>query len=248
MHYASGKYICFVDPDDYVLENSFRRIIDRMEEESLDVLRFGYTEVDENYQPTKSCKHPEEPDYSSKIMDGFSFMADRLGIACYVWTYMFRTSLLKENDLYFLEGVYFDDTPWLPKVLALAKKVDSMDLKRYFYLIRSNSLVQSVSRDSIRRKIEGQRFLISELMVQNKTIDNEKANIWYQRMVAHRVITLLTLVSIHDFSNRLTYIKELRSRGVLLFANHRLFSRRNLKLMLVSYFPSFFCWGIHVRN
>ena len=36
---ASGKYICFVDPDDYVLENSFRRIIDRMEEESLDVLR-----------------------------------------------------------------------------------------------------------------------------------------------------------------------------------------------------------------
>lgn len=248
MHYASGKYICFVDPDDYVLENSFRRIVDRMEEESLDILRFGYTEVDENYQPTKSCKHPEEPDYSSRIMDGFSFMADRLGIACYVWTYMFRTSLLKDHGLYFLEGVYFDDTPWLPLVMALASRVDSMDYKRYFYLIRSNSLVQSVSKESIRRKIQGQRFLISELMDQNKTTDNEKAHIWYQRMLSHCVVTLLTLVSIHDFSNRRTYIKELRGNGVLPFANHRLFSGRNLKQLLVSYCPSFFCWGIHARK
>lgn len=248
MHYASGKYICFVDPDDYVLENSFRRIIDRMEEESLDVLRFGYTEVDEHYQPTKSCKHPEEPDYSPGIMDGFSFMAERLGVACYVWTYLFRTSLLKDNELYFMEGVYFDDTPWLPKVMALAKRVDSIDFKRYFYLIRSNSLVQSVSKDSIRRKIEGQRFLISELMDQNKTIDNEKAGIWYQKMTAHCIVTMLTLVSIHDYSKRWGYISELKRKGILPFGNLSFSSIKNLKLFLAGSFPGLFSYLIHMRN
>lgn len=247
MHYASGKYICFVDPDDYVLENSFRRIIDRMEEESLDVLRFGYTEVDEHYQPTKSCKHPEEPDYSPGIMDGFSFMAERLGVACYVWTYLFRTSLLKDNELYFMEGVYFDDTPWLPKVMALAKRVDSIDFKRYFYLIRNNSLVQSVSTKSIHRKIDGQRFLISELIEQEKTIRNGSATLWYQRMVASCVITLLTLIAVNDFRNKKKYIKELKHKGVIPLPSG-MASSFKMKHLLASYCPSAFCWIVRLRR
>ncbi len=248
VHYASGKYICFVDPDDYVLENSFRRIIDRMEEESLDVLRFGYTEVDEHYQPTKSCKHPEEPDYSPGIMDGFSFMAERLGVACYVWTYLFRTSLLKDNELYFMEGVYFDDTPWLPKVMALAKRVDSIDFKRYFYLIRSNSLVQSVSKKSIQRKIDGQMFLISELSNQMETARNESAAVWFRKMIGHCVITLLTLVGIFDFRNRGTYIEVLRSQSALPFTPGMISGKNTLKSVLISLSPSLYCRIIHMRN
>ena len=38
---ARGTYVYFVDPDDYVLENSLRVILNRMEEASLDALRFG---------------------------------------------------------------------------------------------------------------------------------------------------------------------------------------------------------------
>lgn len=248
MRRASGRYICFVDPDDYVQQNSFRRILERMEKESLDILRFGYTEVDEQYKPTKSCKHPEEPDYSSCVMDGFSFMAERLGVACYVWTYLFRTSLLTDNGLFFPEGVYFDDTPWLPRVLALANRVDSIDFKRYFYLIRSNSLVQSVSKESIRKKIDGQLFLVSELSNQKVAIQNANATIWYQKMIVHCVVTVLTLVALYDYQNRRALIKELKDRGVLPF-NPRMNSGRNqLKLKLVSHFPSLFCRVIHLRN
>lgn len=248
MRQASGKYICFVDPDDYVLKNSFRCILDRMEEESLDILRFGYTEVDEQYKPTKSCKHPEEPDYSSCVMDGFSFMAERLGVACYVWTYLFRTSLLTDNGLFFPEGVYFDDTPWLPRVLALANRVDSIDFKRYFYLIRSNSLVQSVSRESIQRKIDGQLFLVSELSKQKVVIRNEKAGNWYQRMIACCAETLLTLISLYDYPNRGEYIKELKRKGVLPFTTRRASGMKKLKSLLASYSPSLFCRVIHILH
>lgn len=248
MRRASGRFICFVDPDDYVLENSFRSILDRMEEESLDVLRFGYTEVDEQYHPTRSFKHREDPDYSSGLMDGFSFMAERLSVTCYVWTYLFRTALLKDNDLYFPEGVYFDDTPWLPRVLALANRVDSIDFKRYFYLIRSNSLVQSVSKESIRRKIDGQRFLVSEMSRQKNAVQNGKARTWYQKMIIHCVVTLLSLVALYDFHNRGTYIKELRNKGVLPFASGTVAGGNRLKTQLVGRAPSLFCRIIHFRN
>ena len=163
LRYASGKYVYFVDPDDYILENSLHVVLDLMEKESLDALRFGFTEVDEKYNPTRSNKNTETADNSPGLMDGATFMAERLGVACYVWTFLFRTAIIKENGIYFIEGDYYDDTPWLPRVLLKAERVDSIDFNRHFYLIRSNSLVQSNSRETLLKKIKGQRFLIEEL-------------------------------------------------------------------------------------
>lgn len=245
---ATGKYTYFVDPDDYILENSLRILINRMEEESLDVLRFGYTEVDEHYRPTKSCKNPESPDYSSLIMDGCSFMAERLGIACYVWTFLFRTSLLKDNGLFFYEGDYYDDTPWLPRVFLLAKRVDSIDIKRHFYLIRSNSLVQSLDQRLVRKKIDGQMFLICELTKQKQSSNNEKATIWYNMMVAHCALTLLTLVSIYDFSNRKVFLDYLCRADVYPLSIKEGSLVKKAKLSLINLSPELFCQFIHLKN
>lgn len=245
---AGGKYLCFVDPDDFVLENSFSVLIRKMEEENLDVLRFGYSEVDEQYQPTTSCKNPESPDYSSRVMDGCTFMAERLGIACYVWTFLYRTALLKENDLFFYEGDYFDDTPWLPRVLSLADRVDSMDFKRYFYLIRMNSLVQSASNRSIVRKIEGHRFLVKELLQQKRALGNDEASMWYDRMVSHCVLSLLTLVGQADFENRNGYLQELRESGVFPLSKSKCSVANKMKLSLINLNPSLYCRMIYLKN
>lgn len=245
---ATGKYLYFVDPDDFILANSLGIILRKMEEDNLDVLRFGYAEVDEQYQPTKSCKNPESPDYSSQLMDGCSFMAERLGIACYVWSFLFRTSLLKENDLFFYEGDYFDDTPWLPRVLSLAQRVDSIDYKRHFYLIRNNSLVQSVSEKSITRKIDGQRFLIKELLHQKDALNNEAASKWYDRMIAHCVLSLLTMVGKNSFENRRKYLDELNRYGVLPISKNQSSTANKGKIFLINCNPDLFCRIIHLKS
>ena len=215
LRYASGKYVYFVDPDDYILENSLRVVLEKMEEESLDILRFGYTEVDEQYRPTKSSKNAAIPNYSPQIMDGSTFMAERLDVACYVWTYIFRTALIKDNGIYFIEGDYFDDTPWLPRVLLKADRVNSIDVKRHFYSVRSNSLVQSLSEKTIQRKIDGQEFLIKELKRQKSICGNMNAEKWYDRMIAHCVVTLLSLVSLYRFGSRDQYISFIKSEKAL---------------------------------
>lgn len=245
LRFATGKYVYFVDPDDYILENSLNGIIHKMEEESLDVLRFGYTEVDENYQPTKSCKHPEQPDYSSILMDGYTFMGERLGVACYVWTYLFRLSLIKDNDIYFIEGDYFDDTPWLPKVLSLARRVDSIDWKRHFYLIRSNSLVQSSSNKSIKRKIEGYWFLIRELQGQMKMEHNSGALKWYKMMISHCVLTSLTLVGLYCFNDRQKHLNYLKNNNVYPLPHCDESLSNKVKVSLINLSPELFCRLIH---
>lgn len=248
IRYASGEYLYFVDPDDYILENSLSEILQIVENKSLDVLRFRYAEVDENYAPTRSCKHPEQPDYSSSIMDGYSFMAERLGTACYVWTYLFRTSLIKSNGIYFIEGDYFDDTPWLPRVLAKAQRVDSVDYVRHFYLIRSDSLVQSKSTDAIKKKVNGQLFLIDELKRQKDGTINGKGIQWYEMMVASCVLSLLSLIGTYDFLNRKDYIKRLKEQDVFPLSRYRKTGISHLKVLLINISPNLFCLLIHLNN
>ena len=242
---ATGKYTYFVDPDDYILENSLKCIIDRMEEESLDILRFGYTEVDEQYNPTKSCKHPETPDYSSKVMDGYAFMAERLGIACYVWTYLFRTSLLKDNEIFFYEGDYFDDTPWLPRVMALAERVDSVDFKRHFYLIRSGSLVQSTTKSAVMRKVNGHQFLIKELYQQMSECPRFDAKKWYEMMITHCVVTFLSLVGVYLYDNRRFYLLTLGNSNVFPLSYRNASVRNFVKIGIVNFSPKLYCRIMH---
>lgn len=246
--HARGKYVYFVDPDDYVLENSLRIILDRMEEASLDVLRFGYYEVDEKYAPTQSCKHPEKPDYSSKIMDGFSFMKERLGTACYVWTYLFRTALLKDNHLFFDVNAYIDDTPWLPKVFALAKRVDSIDCKRHFYVIRSGSLVRAKGEKATEKKIAAQQWLIAELKKQKNAIGNEKAIDWYNRMISHCVLSFLSMVGRDDYPRKNEWIEWLNSQRILPITSRSMTRHNRFKVGCINSSPRLFCFLLHLAN
>lgn len=244
---STGKYLYFVDPDDYILENSLKALLDQMDENDLDVLRFGYTEVDEEYKPTQSCKHPERPDYSPKIMDGYTFMGERLGTACYVWTFLYKASIIKDNDLYCLEGDYFDDTPWLPRVLAKANRVDSVPTKRHFYLIRSNSLVQSKNMALIKRKVDGHLFLVDELGRQASETQNKDGRKWYRMMITSCVLSLLTLVGKYYYSNKKSFIGRLRERKVFPLCWNRFHWHNKFKLLLINISPSVYCWLIHIR-
>ena len=50
MRAATGKYLCFVDPDDFVQPMVYGRLVQQMEEEQLDMLRFNYQVVNEHYE------------------------------------------------------------------------------------------------------------------------------------------------------------------------------------------------------
>ncbi|QFF99863.1 hypothetical protein PB01_14090 [Psychrobacillus glaciei] len=63
-----------------------------------------------------------------------------------VWTRMYRTNLIKENVLYFKEGILHEDENWTPKVLLVAKRVGYISIPFYHYVIRNNSITQMENR------------------------------------------------------------------------------------------------------
>lgn len=248
LRYASGKYVSFVDPDDYIRENSLGGLLKQMEEESLDMLRFNYILVDEQYQRLQKSKGELAFDYSPRIMTGCEFIGQRLGVACYVWAYIYKLSLIKDNEIWCVEGDYFDDTSWLPLVLMKAERFNCTDYEHYFYLQRSDSLVKSRSQKSIDAQIEGQNKLLRTFTKQRSVVKDNGIYAWYNMMISFSSLSLLTLVATERRVSRRHHIQRYNSynaRPICLLHQSR---NLLLKTILINISPRLFCNLIYLKN
>lgn len=239
---AEGKYLCFVDPDDYIEKNSLNELLSIMEEKNLDILRFNYQKVDEEYNNIQDCPSEANFNYSEGVISGKEFLVNRLGIACYVWAYIYRLDLIRRNNIRFIETCYFDDTPWLPRVLVKAERVECVPVRHQFYLQRQGSMVRTNNIDSIRRKVDGQVKLLALLKEQMQVAYPEVLD-WYKRMSDHIVISILTTVAVSLFLERDNYIRQIAAMKLLPLANVN-----RLKSILINFSPCLYCWLIHIKN
>lgn len=238
---AVGQYVTFVDPDDYVEPNGYGRLIRQMEDESLDMLRLNYQMVDEQYNVVEKPRSAQLIDYSSEIMEGNRFLGQRLGLACFIWTFIYRTSLLKDNGIWFCEGDYYDDTPWTPRVCRAASRVNSVDVVQYYYLQREGSLVKSSDPKSIKKKMDGRFLLIDLLQEQMRSVNDKDAMNWYQGMMAHVVLGALTSVATNDFENVNAVVSKLKNLKVFPLSYNNSLSNVVKKLRMVNFSPKLFC-------
>lgn len=245
---ATGEYVCFVDPDDYVLPNSYGKLVKQMDEERLDMLRFDYQMVNEAYEIIPPSPREMKMDYTPSLMDGKTFLRDRLGIACYMWVYLYRLSIIKDNGIWCYEGDYFDDTPWLPRVLLKSERVNLSRSKVYCYLQRSDSLVKSQSPQSIEKKMKGQRFLIEELGRQKNDCTDSGAIRWYDMMRAHCVLTLLSLVAVHHYNRVKETLHFLKQQNVFPLVAFRSSAAVKKKILLVNLSPKLYCFLLHSKT
>lgn len=258
MRHAIGKYLCFVDPDDYVEPNVYGKLVQQMEEENLDMLRFNYQIVDEEYKPVEKRPFEKAFDYSPKLMPGAEFLATRLDIACNIWRYMYRREIITENGIWCFTGDYFDDTPWLPLVLLKAERMNSCDTVVYDYLERSDSLVKTKNPKMMKRKSDGVILLLKYLederlkimdgilSVDEKWKDGVIA--WYKMMEAHAVISLLTNIGKELYALRKDYMKKLRNLKVMPLPTTNIEGKPLFKIRLANISPMLLIWFIRLKN
>ena len=244
---ATGQYVSFVDPDDYIETNSFRALLDQMDDKHLDMLRFDYHVVDEQYAEISKVKDAQMIDYSSGIMTGPQFLVSRLGYACYVWAFIYRRSVIEENHIAFREGDYFDDTVWLPQVLCASQRVDTIDWKRYYYLQRGNSLVNTVSVEATVRKLDAQLVIVERLQEQRQRMEASVQS-WYTGMNSKTALSILTSAAVTCPNEYRRYLKNLKQLGIFplhIFAGTQ---PQKVKCMALNLCPCFFCKLMYLHN
>lgn len=244
---AKGKYLCYVDPDDYIERNSFVSVLQKMEDKELDMLRFNYTMVNEKDEPLTKPQDARIIDYTPGVMDGLTFLNERLGYGCFVWAYIYRSSLIKDSGVKFRQGDYFDDTAWLPQVIRHASRIDSTPEVRYYYYQRTDSLVNTATIESIIKKLDAELVVVSRLNEQMKTA--EKASLkWYRGMNSKLAYSVLSTAAVDAPEQFNTYRKSLKSLSVfpLICPNASKFQK--VKIALLNGFPWLFCFLLRVKN
>lgn len=258
MRHATGKYLAFVDPDDFVEPNVFGGLVKQMEDKQLDMLRFNFQMVDEMYHSFEKPLAEKLFDYTPRLMSGPEFLAQRLDGACNIWRYLYRTEIITKNKIWCYTGDYYDDTPWLPLVLMKAEKMDVCDTIVYDYLQRSDSLVKSLSPVSVKKKTAGYFFLLEVLQKQLKSLKTYMPDAnddmirgvgnWYLKMESYSVISLICMTTQYNFEKRHECISKIKELGLLPLRGKGMVPKSARKQKIINVSPLLLMWMLKIQN
>jgi len=139
--YASGKYIWFIDSDDWVRENCLNELFTICEDNDLDILHFNATD---NSKEKVSVREENQKFYNT-IISGKEYIKRNKFITFPVCFNIFKKSFLDENKIHFKSGVFHEDNEFSPRVFYFANKV-SFKKKSYYNVYHNpNSITRKVN-------------------------------------------------------------------------------------------------------
>ncbi len=144
---ALGKYIAFVDPDDWVDLDMFEKMYNAAELNQADLVECGVITHDEKTGKTKKklglypqsdspFNWSEYPDY---IFHGITA----------AWNKLCRANILKQEQIVFANARCAEDQIFAIGIRIAANKIVYINEAFYHYLIRSTSLTQKPSNNNL---------------------------------------------------------------------------------------------------
>ena len=138
---AKGKYIQFVDSDDYMDLDMIKFLYDNMKKYDCDISMCGYYIVKGNELET-DCKNEKEI-FSPKEAIA-EFLIDKR-VRAYAWNKLFKLELFK--DVSFPVGRVFEDQLTIPKLFLKAKKIVFNNKPLYYYVKREGSILNTQTKE-----------------------------------------------------------------------------------------------------
>ena len=151
--HARGKYILFIDADDYITNGGLMRIVQLVEEKNADVVKFKWKNVQEGDDMDRSSVD----DFPIQIIETTGRdVLNRHDISDYVvWDGVYRRDVIVDNHLQFMTDLTLhEDDVFMGMLYCHAGKVIATNLPLYRYVVASNS------SSTHRQTIEKQRKLI----------------------------------------------------------------------------------------
>ena len=149
MELAGGKYIYFLDSDDYLERDYLYKLYHAIEENQCDIVFAGFSKVTEDRLIIQSVSRPILDEV--QVMSGLGYLNRRMDLGDWenrVWSMIFRRDFLLENHLCFDTEVFlYEDVLLINQALLYAKRVCSVPTYGYQYRFRKESLVQGGARE-----------------------------------------------------------------------------------------------------
>lgn len=141
---ARGKYVCFLDSDDYISVDCIEKLLQKAKESDSDVVVCNNYDVDEDgnvieyyknkYQHSTTSVHEEPSIFFNRVCP---------------WGKLYKKELFE--GLEFVSRQWYEDMRLLPKVLLKANKVSYIEDSLFYYVQRQGS---TMNNSKVERNIE----------------------------------------------------------------------------------------------
>ncbi|MEG1995105.1 MAG: glycosyltransferase family 2 protein [Romboutsia sp.] len=186
---SNGKYILFLDGDDYfelkLLEILNKTIVDE------DLIRFQVRNIKEN----KKINYKELSFDTCEGVKAFELIV-KYHYVENAWTYCYNSKFYKKNHFMFMQNCIAEDYGLIPLIIGLAQKVKAIDFIGYNYVERTGSLMTSKNYNKKIKKMEDMlrqsRFLKKRL----EKIDNNETLLGF---INNSLIYYVTTLKYKDY-------------------------------------------------
>lgn len=240
---SNGRYLFFVDSDDFIQENSLKQLLECMENENLEMLRFNYQAVNDKGEIIPKRNNSKKSIvYNEKVVDGLTFLSEHLGWGCYAWIFLIKAAFIKNNHLFFDEKIYFEDVEWLVRTLKTVKRVMSLDKQVYRYLERDGSITHGSTVDKKNRIISDKLQNINMLREFSRAAENSKVHLWCEGMISVMFMGILAFVANELPERKNEIVKMMYVRRFLPLRSYKFTFKQKRDMCIINLSPSIYCY------
>lgn len=205
--HANGKYLAFVDSDDYIDVNLFSELEEHINN-NYDLIKFKAIKI---YEDDKQEKF-DGPVFDSKNgQDAFNelYVTDRLLEPA--WLYLYKREFWDNNKFEYAKNTYHEDFGLTPIIICAANNVISTDVYGYYYIERENSIVTNKNNSLKKAKdllihYDNMLSKITKLNLNKKTEENIK--IYYTNAIILKAKDL-------NKGQQKEYINQIKKRKII---------------------------------
>lgn len=154
LKYVTGKYVTFVDQDDWIEPDMYEKMMHQALTEDADMVVCGYSkDVGFEKIETRNEKKIENPILDKNRMICYAFEREKYrAYAAFVWNKIFKTKIIKENNIMFDSTLKRGDDVYFYSIFASkAKKIFFIDKSFYHYIQRSDSITHIRDKNNLYR-------------------------------------------------------------------------------------------------
>lgn len=239
LNHAKGKYVYFLDSDDYIDLNMIEECFGLAENKNLDIINFdAQVFYESGFESDFNPNYNRSNILESSIYTGEEFYQYIISKNAYrspVWLSFYRREFLQKSNLTFYEGITHEDELFSVKAFLLANRV-TYHPRAYFHrrLRKGSIMTQAKSL----KNIEGYLTVANELYKVMKSIDNQETkNILNDQIFNFYSSCIGLSVSVFDDQKELiNQIKQIR-KNIL---NNYSLKEVNKKLLIKLIFPNYY--------
>ena len=135
---ASGKYLMFLDSDDYLTPGAVDEMLDVCRKDDFDICIFDADQINEEGRVLEHIT-------GANITGSFSLESNPDLLLCRMnaCNKLFLRKLFTDNNIYFKDREWYEDVSCVPKFYPYARNIIYVQKTWYKYLLRSGSIMNS---------------------------------------------------------------------------------------------------------